>query len=135
MGAHQRIGGRLLQKGASLVVDLRAEKIVGRCITNLELDRWIELDYLDEIRRPKIPGLGRWCRGERLRAELGDRPHRRDPELVGPRFRLDVSSREAYAGRECIGCPARAVTPEDDPLAVVQPTRWKGECVAGNLGE
>ena len=59
MRGDERFGGGPLQKRARFLVDRLAEKVVGAGIADVELDRRVELDELDEIggsRRVRILG-------------------------------------------------------------------------------
>src|SRR2546425_9753236 len=51
--AHQCFGSRTLQECARLLVNRPPQKVVLRRITNIELDRWIEFNELDQVGRTK----------------------------------------------------------------------------------
>src|SRR5205085_1614478 len=135
MSADECLGGRALHEGARLVIDLRSEKVVGRRVADLELDRRVEFHELDEIWVTKIAALRRRYGRQGLGAQRGDRSQRRDAKLVRPRLRLDVAPRETHAGRDRLGRSTALISREHDPFAVVQPIRWKGKGVARNFRE
>ena len=135
MRPHQRFGGRTLHEGARLVVDLRAQEVIGCRIADLELDRRIERHQLGEIGLSKIPRLRGRHRGDRLGPQLGDRPKGRDAELIRSGLRLDVAPRESHTGRIRLRRSPRPITREHDPLAVVQPVGGKRKRVPTDFGE
>src|SRR6266571_6467038 len=51
--AHQRVGSRTLHECARLLVNRPSQKVVLRRITNIELDRWIEFNELNQVGRTK----------------------------------------------------------------------------------
>jgi len=78
--AYQRLGGRPLQERLRLGVHRRTEEVARGRIPDLEADRGIEDDELDEIRRAKPCRLARRYRRRGGRDQLGNRPHRLDAE-------------------------------------------------------
>src|ERR1051325_8432788 len=87
MGAHQRLRRGALHEGPRLAVERRAEEVPGGGVADVEPDGGIEPHQLHQVGLPELAGFGRRRGGERLPAELLDRPRRHDPEdraLLGP---------------------------------------------------
>src|SRR6185295_15973932 len=70
MGAPQRLGGWPLQESARFAIDRATQEIIRRGITDVEFDRRIELDQLNQIGLAKdaffVRRLSGACAGWRL---------------------------------------------------------------------
>ena len=82
MRADKRFSGGPLQESARLGVKDAAEKVVGRRVTNLQLDRWIKTVEFNQLRLAKLSGLFRRLGCERLFEQFADRSERLDAKLT-----------------------------------------------------
>jgi len=80
MGAKQRFPRWPLKKAAGLGVDRRAQKIVCGGVADIDLDRGIEPDQIDQIGFEECPVLEWRLRLERICAQFLHRTQRRDAE-------------------------------------------------------
>src|SRR5690606_14673056 len=64
------LGRRALEEGAGLAVEDRAHEVVRGRVADVELDRGVGGDDLDEVGLEELAGLDRWRRGQCFGPEL-----------------------------------------------------------------
>jgi hypothetical protein len=96
MRPHQRLGSRSLQKRARLRVNGLAQEVVIRCVADVETDRRVECDELDEVALPLVTSRRRRCRCKGFLPQFGNRPQRLDAED----FRGGATCRDRERGNE-----------------------------------
>src|SRR4029453_795695 len=127
MNTGDGLGCRPLQKSAWLGVKDAAKKIVGRCVSNIELDSRIETSEFDEISFAKLSRLlWRLC-GHCLFQQFANRPYPFDAKLRGPILWSDAAAFENNVRRLNLCRPTIFVAREDKAFAVVESSIGKLE--------
>src|SRR5687768_7110730 len=113
MGADKRFSGGTLQEGPWLRVKDTAQKVIGRRITNLQLDCGIKTIEFNQIRFTKLSGLFWRLGNQRFFQQFADRSEWLDAKLRGTFFRPHVATLEHNTGRLDLSRASSLVASED----------------------